>query len=57
MKMKREYDGLKALKISVNNEDVIATSNCMAMIQLKLVDGVCTSPDYQAQVEYIGDKG
>lgn len=55
--MKREYDGLKALKISVNNVDVIATSSCVAMIQLQMEGGICVSPEYQQQVEYVGDKG
>ena len=55
--MKREYDGLKAFKISVNNVDIIITSGCQAMIQLKMENGICVSPDYQQSVEYVGDKG
>ena len=58
--MKREYDGLKAFKISVNNEDIITTSttsNCVAMIQLKMEGGICVSDPSVQQVEYVGDKG
>lgn len=57
--MKNQYDGLKAMKIQLADNDVIATSgtNCTAMIQLKMVDGVCiTDPDFQ-QIEYVGDQG
>ena len=55
--MKREYDGLKAFKISVNNVDIIKTSGCEAMIQLKMENGVCVSPSEQQQIEYTGDQG
>ena len=56
--MKKNYDGLYAHKISVNNGSFIYTSgNCQAMIQLKLEDGICVSPEYQQQVEYVGDQG
>lgn len=56
--MKNQYDGLKAMKIQLADNDVIATSgSCTAMIQLKMVDGVCiTDPDFQ-QIEYVGDQG
>ena len=57
VKMKREYDGLKAFKISVNNVDIIKTSGCEAMIQLKMENGVCVSPSEQQQIEYTGDQG
>lgn len=54
--MKREYDGLKAMKISFTSTD-IATSNCVAMIQLKMENGVCVSPPSMQQIEYVGDQG
>lgn len=58
MKMKKNYDGLYAHKISVNNGSFIYTSgNCQAMIQLRLENGVCVSPELQQQVEYVGDTG
>ena len=55
----KKYEGLEAFKISLNNGSFIATSNdqCVAMIQLKMENGICVSdPDLQ-QVEYVGDKG
>lgn len=54
--MKRQYDGLKAMKISFTNTD-IATSNCVAMIQLEMENGICVSPEWQQQIAYVGDKG
>ena len=55
--MKHQYDGLKAMKISFTNTDIVTSSNCVAMIQLELVNGVCiTDPDFQ-QIEYVGDQG
>lgn len=57
--MKRQYNGLEAKKIQLANTNVIAMSNenCVAMIQLMMVDGVCTSPEWQWQIEYVGDQG
>lgn len=55
--MKRQYDGLKAVMIPLTITDVIRTSNCQAMIQLKMENGVCVSPEYQQQIEYVGDQG
>ena len=56
--MGKKYDGLVAYKIEVNGSDIITASpNCQAMIQLKMVDGVCVSPYDQQQIEYVGDQG
>ena len=56
--MRKYYDGLSAVRISLAGNNVIATSTtCTAMIQLKLVDGVCTSPSEHQQIEYVGDQG
>ncbi len=56
--MKKQYDGLEAIIIPINHSDIIRTSgNCLAMIQLQMVDGVCASPDWQQQIEYVGDQG
>ena len=57
--MKREYDGLKAFKISVNNEDIItaSTDNCSSMVQLRMENGICVSPPEQQQVEYTSPHG
>ena len=57
--MKRQYNGLEAMKIKLANTNVIAMSNenCVAMIQLKMEGGICVSPDYQQQIEYVGDQG
>ena len=58
MKMKKNYDGLEAVKVPVDNgSSIITTSNCLAMIQLKMENGVCNSPEWQQQVEYVGDQG
>ena len=48
--MKRQYNGLEAMKIQLTNSDVIAASNCVAMIQLRMENGVCQSPEYQQQI-------
>lgn len=56
--MKRQYNGLEAMKIQLDNTNVIATSGtCVAMVQLKMEGTVCVSPWYQQQVEYVGDQG
>lgn len=56
--MKKTYNGLEAYKIPVDNGDVIVTSpTCYAMIQLRLENGVCVSPEYQQQIEYVDDQG
>lgn len=57
--MKHQYNGLEAMKIQMANNNVIAMSNeeCVAMIQLLMVDGQCVSPEYQQQIEYVGDQG
>ena len=56
--MKRQYDGLTAMKIDFTNTDIATVSNgCSAMIQLRMENGICVSPDYQQQIEYVGDKG
>ena len=56
--MKKRYDGLEAYKICIDNGSFIYTSgNCKRMIQLQMVDGVCKSPEWQQQIEYVGDKG
>lgn len=56
--MRKQYDGLDAMKIQLDNKDVITASTCLAMIQLELDSrGVCiTDPDFQ-QIEYVGDQG
>ncbi len=55
--MKRNYDGLEAVKIQFANNDVIASSNCVSMIQLELENGICISDEWQWQITYIGDQG
>ena len=55
--MKRQYDGLKAMKISFTNTDIATSGSCVAMIQLKMENGICVSPEWQQQLEYVGDKG
>ena len=57
--MKKQYNGLEAMKIKLANTNVIAMSNgnCSAMITLKMENGICISPDYQQQIEYVGDQG
>lgn len=55
--MKKHYEGLEAYKISINNGSFLATSGCVAMVQLKLENGVCVSPEFQQQIEYVGDQG
>jgi len=54
--MKKHYDGLESHKICIE-DSIITTSNCQAMIQLKMENGICVSPDYQQQIEYVGDQG
>lgn len=56
--MKRQYDGLEAMKISLGEADMItASGNCYAMIQLEMVNGICvTDKDFQ-QIEFVGDQG
>lgn len=55
--MKKRYAGLKAEVVSFKRDDVILTSGkCVAMIQLTLENGVCTSPEWQQQIEYVGDQ-
>lgn len=56
--MKKNYDGLEIFKISFDprltkNEK----SDCVAMIQMKMENGICISPEYQQQIYYVGDKG
>ena len=56
--MKRQYDGLEAVKIELDGSEVIATSgNCVAMIQLELDNGVCVTDPMFQQIEYVGNKG
>ena len=56
--MKKKYDGLEIYKIPVKNGDFIATSgNCVAMIQLKMENGICITPEWGQQITYVGDKG
>ena len=55
--MRKKYDGLEVVKICFSANDIIATSVCVAMIQLKMENGICVSPEYQQQVEYVGDQG
>ena len=55
--MKRQYDGLEAVKIPLTSADIATSGNCMAMITLKMEDGVCVSPEYMQQIEYVGDQG
>ena len=56
--MKRRYDGLEALKMNFTGADIVTTSSgCVAMIQLKMENGICISPEWQQQTEYVGDQG
>lgn len=55
--MKKDYKGLEAYRISINDGDFIVTSDCSAMIQLEMVNGVCTSPEWQQQIEWVTPKG
>lgn len=54
--MKKHYDGLEVIKVSVESSDAIAASNCVAMIQLQLENGVCISPEWAQQITYVGDQ-
>ena len=56
--MREQYEGLDVFVISLDTNSVIKGSgNCQAMIQLKLENGICISPEWQHQIEYVGDKG
>ena len=57
--MKKLYDGLDVFKVTLNDVDIItsSTQKCDAMIQLRMEGGICVSPEYQQQVEYVGDQG
>lgn len=55
--MKRQYNGLEAMKINLANTDVVTASTCQAMITLRLENGVCVSPEWQQQIEYVGEEG
>lgn len=57
--MKKLYDGLDVFKVTLNDADIItsSTKKCDAMIQLRMEGGICVSPEYQQQVEYVGDQG
>ena len=55
--MKKHYDGLEAVKIPLARMNTIFGSQCEAMIQLRMENGICVSPDYQQQIEYVGDEG
>ena len=52
--MKKHYDGLEAIKVSIEGNDAVAASNCVAMVQLEMVNGICISDDWQKQVVYVG---
>lgn len=53
--MKKHYDGLEAIKVSIESSDAIAASNCVAMVQLEMVNGICVSEDWQKQITYVGN--
>lgn len=55
--MKKVYDGLDVIKIPMSRAEIITASSCEAMIQLRMENGVCVSPEEQQQIEYINDKG
>ncbi len=55
--MKRQYNGLEAMKIQLTNDNVITTSTCPGMIQLQIENNVCVSPEWMQQIEYVGDQG
>lgn len=56
--MKKNYDGLEVFKISFDPRlTTKENSNCVAMIQLKLENGICISPEEQQQVTYTGNTG
>ena len=55
--MKRQYDGLKAMKITFTSTDIATSGPCIAMIQLELQNGICISPEWQQQITYVGDQG
>lgn len=55
--MKKRYDGLEAIKIPFSGINTkLTASTCEAMIQLKMENGVCVSPGWQQQIEYVGDQ-
>ena len=58
--MRKHYDGLEVTKIPLNAicaSAIDSSNNCQAMIQLKLENGICISPEWQQQIEYVGDQG
>lgn len=59
--MKKHYDGLELFSINldtdVTNGSQPPPSPCVAMIQLKMENGICVSDSSQQQVEYVGDQG
>lgn len=55
--MKKHYDGLELFSINLDTDDTNGSHTCVAMIQLKMENGICISPDSQQQVEYVGDQG
>ena len=55
--MKKHYDGLEAIEVKVDGSDVVVASECVAMIQLEMVNGICISDEWQQQITYVGNKG
>lgn len=55
--MKKHYDGLEIFRISLDPNVTQGSKKCVAMIQLKMENGICVSPSDQWQVEYVGDQG
>ena len=54
--MKKHYDGLEVIKVSIESSDAIAASNCVAMVQLEMVNGICISDEWQKQITYVGNQ-
>lgn len=55
--MKKYYDGLDVFKICLDTNVTTGSGSCQAMIQLRMENGICVSPDYQQQIEYVGNNG
>ena len=57
--MKKHYDGLELFSINLDTDVTNGSQppTCVAMIQLKMENGICVSDPSIQQVEYVGDQG
>lgn len=57
--MKKAYSGLNLSCVRFDSKARIVTtqsSDCMAIVTLTMQNYICVDPDWQKQVEYIGDQ-